>query len=121
MPTTRRSTKQHSNDPQSTKKSASPKNREKQKQPVEKPCYILLYNCSKNNDVLVPIYIDEELGEIFMKNMNLVKLIEIKTKTVVDKIPVFSDSFCGLSLSAYRSSHHCIRHSWVFCQYFLLI
>ena len=83
MPTTRRSTKQHSNDPQSTKKSASPKNREKQKQPVEKPCYILLYNCSKNNDVLVPIYIDEELGEIFMKNMNLVKLIEIKTKTVL--------------------------------------
>jgi hypothetical protein len=83
MPTTRRSTKQNSNETQSTKKSASPKNREKQKQPVEQPCYILLYKCSNNDNILVPIYIDEELGEIFMKNMNLVKSIEIKTKTII--------------------------------------
>lgn len=45
------------------------------KKPVTpKFCYIIFYECK--NDMLIPIYINEQLGETFMENMDLVKTIE---------------------------------------------
>lgn len=102
MPTTRRSSKQKGTESiQSPIKKTSPKNRkqeqenqeqeqkeqeqkEKQEQKnIEKPCYILLYKCYNNDNMLVPIYIDEQLGNTFINNMDLVKIIQIKTKTII--------------------------------------
>lgn len=96
MPSTRRTTKQKSIEKVvetvsqllPTKKSRSPKNREQKQQQKEeenivKSCYILLYKCSNNDNMLVPIYINEQLGQKFIEDMNLVKIIELKTKTII--------------------------------------
>jgi len=84
MPSTRRSLKKNcENLNVPAKKTSSPKNRNQQQQNLEKPCYILLYKCFKNNDILIPIYIDEKLGEKFIENMDKVKVIEIVGKTFI--------------------------------------
>lgn len=51
---------------------------EKSVKTIEETCYILLYNYCQNNNISIPIYIDEVLGNTFIKNIDLVKTIEVK-------------------------------------------
>uniref|UniRef100_A0A6C0IWI6 Uncharacterized protein n=1 Tax=viral metagenome TaxID=1070528 RepID=A0A6C0IWI6_9ZZZZ len=48
----------------------------KKKKSKNTDCFMLLYKCSENTQTLIPIYIDEELGDTFINNMDLIKEID---------------------------------------------